>query len=83
MIWRLTLTLAQAGVTHCFVNLGSDHPSIMEAIVKGQRERPESFPRIVTCPNEMVRVVRWSHIHESSDDEYTRLRCQWRTDSQE
>lgn len=26
----------------------------MEAIVKGQKERPNAFPRIITCPNEMV-----------------------------
>lgn len=44
----------QAGVTHCFVNLGSDHPSIMEAMVKGQKERPDAFPKFITCPSEMV-----------------------------
>ena len=44
----------QAGITSCFVNLGSDHPSIIEAIVKGQQEHPDRFPRIFTCPNEMV-----------------------------
>lgn len=42
----------EAGITHCFVNLGSDHPSIIEAMVKGQREKKGSFPRIITCPNE-------------------------------
>lgn len=41
-------------MTHCFVNLGSDHPSILEAIVKGQNEKKGAFPRIITCPNEMV-----------------------------
>ncbi|KAI5781474.1 thiamine pyrophosphate enzyme, N-terminal TPP binding domain-containing protein [Geopyxis carbonaria] len=46
--------LWEAGVSHCFVNLGSDHPSILEAMVKGQRETPDSFPTIITCPNEMV-----------------------------
>ncbi|ETI26777.1 hypothetical protein G647_10222 [Cladophialophora carrionii CBS 160.54] len=44
----------EAGITHVFVNLGSDHPSIMEAITKGQREKKDDFPRIITCPNEMV-----------------------------
>ncbi|ORY18944.1 thiamine pyrophosphate enzyme, N-terminal TPP binding domain-domain-containing protein [Clohesyomyces aquaticus] len=44
----------EAGVTHCFVNLGSDHPSIIEAIVKGQNEKKGQFPKIITCPNEMV-----------------------------
>ncbi|KAM0546455.1 hypothetical protein ACHAPJ_010811 [Fusarium lateritium] len=46
--------LSEAGVKNCFVNLGSDHPSIIEAIVKGQQECPDTFPRIITCPNEMV-----------------------------
>jgi hypothetical protein len=45
--------LWEAGVTHCFVNLGSDHPSIIEAMVKGQREKKDGFPRIITCPNEV------------------------------
>lgn len=45
--------LWEAGVTHVFVNLGSDHPSIIEAMVKGQREKKGSFPRIITCPNEV------------------------------
>ncbi|KAL6864647.1 thiamine pyrophosphate-requiring enzyme [Trichoderma novae-zelandiae] len=43
-----------AGVTHCFVNLGSDHPGMIEAMVKGQREAKAGFPRIITCPSEMV-----------------------------
>ncbi|KAF8461677.1 thiamine diphosphate-binding protein [Kalaharituber pfeilii] len=46
--------LGEAGITHCFVNLGSDHPSILEALVKGQREKTPNFPKIITCPNEMV-----------------------------
>ncbi|KAK5135691.1 hypothetical protein LTR08_004992 [Meristemomyces frigidus] len=57
--------LWEAGVTHCFVNLGSDHPSIMEAIVKGQNEKKGEFPRIITCPNEMVAL--------SMADGYARL----------
>ncbi|KAF2870481.1 acetolactate synthase-like protein catalytic subunit [Massariosphaeria phaeospora] len=55
----------EAGVTHCFVNLGSDHPSILEAIVKGQNEKKGQFPRIITCPNEMVAM--------SMADGYARL----------
>lgn len=39
---------------YCFVNLGSDHPAIMEAMVKGQQERPDRFPKFITCPSEMV-----------------------------
>lgn len=50
----------EAGVTHVFVNLGSDHPSIIEAMVKGQREKKDSFPRIITCPNEVQSLS--SHI---------------------
>ncbi|KIW77287.1 hypothetical protein Z517_09733 [Fonsecaea pedrosoi CBS 271.37] len=46
--------ISEAGITHVFVNLGSDHPSIMEAITKGQREKGVNFPRVITCPNEMV-----------------------------
>lgn len=45
--------LWEAGVTHCFVNLGSDHPSIIEAMVKGAREKKGNFPRMITCPNEV------------------------------
>lgn len=44
----------EAGITHVFVNLGSDHPSIIEAMVKGANEKKGKFPRIITCPNEMV-----------------------------
>ncbi|KAI1360515.1 thiamine pyrophosphate enzyme [Xylaria arbuscula] len=57
--------LWDAGVSHCFVNLGSDHPSIIEAMVKGQREKKGNFPRIITCPNEMVAM--------SMADGYARL----------
>lgn len=38
----------------CFVILGSDHPSFMEAMVKGQRERPNRFTIFITCPTEMM-----------------------------
>lgn len=58
-------SLWDAGITHCFVNLGSDHPSILEAMVKGQRDAKGKFPRIITCPNEMVAM--------SMADGYARL----------
>jgi hypothetical protein len=45
--------LWDAGVSCCFVNLGSDHPSIIEAITKGLRERQGKFMRIITCPTEV------------------------------
>lgn len=51
-----SLTMFQAGITACFVNLGSDHPSLIEAIVKGKRERPNAWPRIITCPSEMTAI---------------------------
>ena len=47
------------------MNLGSDHPSIMEAMVKGQREKPGSFLKFITCPSEMVAL--------SMADGYARL----------
>lgn len=48
-------SLGEAGISHVFVNLGSDHPSIIEAMVKGQREKSANFPRIITCPNEVCK----------------------------
>lgn len=36
-----------------FVNLGSDHPAIMEAIVYGKKFRKGRFPEIITCPHEV------------------------------
>jgi len=47
------------------VNFGSDHPSIIEAMVKGQNEKKGQFPKIITCPNEMVAL--------SMADGYARL----------
>jgi hypothetical protein len=38
--------------------LGSDHPSIIEAMVKGQREAKGKFPTIITCPNEVCRPCK-------------------------
>jgi TPP-dependent 2-oxoacid decarboxylase len=49
-------TLSRAGITHAFVNWGSDHPALLEEL---ERQRVESgtvetTPIVVTCPNEMV-----------------------------
>ncbi len=49
-------TLAEAGVTHTFVNWGNDHPAFLEEL---ERQRSGSADgstqvQIVTCPNEMV-----------------------------
>ncbi|KAF1851626.1 thiamine pyrophosphate enzyme [Cucurbitaria berberidis CBS 394.84] len=48
--------LWEAGITACFVTVGSDHPSIIEAIIKGKRERPETWPRFITCPSEITAI---------------------------
>ena len=44
--------IADAGVSHCFVNLGSDHASIIEAMVRMRSDA--KFPRIITCPSEVA-----------------------------
>ncbi|KAB5546889.1 thiamine pyrophosphate enzyme, N-terminal TPP binding domain-containing protein [Coniochaeta sp. 2T2.1] len=46
----------KAGITTCFVNVGSDHPAILEAMVKGKRERPDAWPRFITCPSEITAI---------------------------
>jgi hypothetical protein len=47
--------LSSAGITHAFVNWGSDHPGLLEDL---ERQRTENHnttnPAIITCPNEMV-----------------------------
>ncbi len=59
--------LWEAGITHCFVNLGSDHPSIIEAMVKGNREAKDRFPRIITCPNEVnPTLAKWFLLTEAN-----------------
>jgi acetolactate synthase-1/2/3 large subunit len=45
--------LVEANVSHLFVNLGSDHPALVEAIAEARANR-RKIPEIVTCPNEMV-----------------------------
>ncbi|CAK7204957.1 hypothetical protein SEUCBS139899_007719 [Sporothrix eucalyptigena] len=50
--------LEDAGVSHLFVNLGSDHPAILEAISKrktdAKRAGYKNKLRFVTAPNEFV-----------------------------
>ena len=46
--------IVAAGVSHCFVNLGSDHPGLIEVMVV-QKSNPK-FPRIITCPSEVSPV---------------------------
>ncbi|KAF2110651.1 thiamine pyrophosphate enzyme [Lophiotrema nucula] len=48
--------LWEAGVTVCFVNVGSDHPSVIEAILRGKKERPNEWPRFITCPSEITAI---------------------------
>jgi acetolactate synthase-1/2/3 large subunit len=45
--------LCEAGVSHIFANLGSDHPPIIESLAEGAANG-RTFPRLITCPNEMV-----------------------------
>ncbi|RAO67730.1 uncharacterized protein BHQ10_003742 [Talaromyces amestolkiae] len=45
--------LASAGVSHLFVNLGSDHPAIVEAVSKWQLDNRQGL-RFLTAPNEFV-----------------------------
>lgn len=45
--------LVDADVTHLFVNLGSDHPALLEAMSKMKREGKEKL-KIITAPNEFV-----------------------------
>ncbi len=48
--------LVEQGITHAFVNLGSDHPGLVEAIAEA-RANGRAVPTIVTCPNEMVALT--------------------------
>ncbi|KAF8073386.1 thiamine pyrophosphate enzyme, N-terminal TPP binding domain-containing protein [Lyophyllum atratum] len=48
-------SLADAGITHAFVNWGSDHPALLEDLEQQRIEaNGRTKPEIVTCPNEMV-----------------------------
>ncbi|KAH9915077.1 thiamine diphosphate-binding protein [Fomitopsis serialis] len=51
VFWK---TLADAGVTHAFVNWGSDHSALLEDLERQRVEEGKSLLEIVTCPNEMV-----------------------------
>src|SRR5215469_10441511 len=45
--------LVDAGVSYLFVNLGSDHPAMVEAMAEAAATG-KPIPKIITCPNEMV-----------------------------
>lgn len=51
------LTLARAGITHAFVNWGSDHPALVEDIARQVASPEGTVLKIVTCPNEMVALT--------------------------
>ncbi|KAK5168696.1 uncharacterized protein LTR77_006005 [Saxophila tyrrhenica] len=46
--------LEAAGVTELYVNLGSDHPAIIEAMSKRQADGKNGGLRFITAPNEFV-----------------------------
>jgi acetolactate synthase-1/2/3 large subunit len=48
--------ITEAGVSCVFVNLGSDHPALVEAIAAA-RACGAPLPRIITCPFEMVGLM--------------------------
>ena len=48
--------LVDAGVSYLFVNLGSDHPGIVEALAQA-RATGRPTPKVITCPNEMVALT--------------------------
>ena len=47
-------TLADAGVTHAFVNWGNDHPAFLEELERERVEDGKTVVEIITCPHEMV-----------------------------
>jgi thiamine pyrophosphate-dependent acetolactate synthase large subunit-like protein len=47
-------SLTEAGITHAFVNWGSDHPALLEELERLRTEEEDGMLQIVTCPNEMV-----------------------------
>ncbi|EJD04839.1 Thiamin diphosphate-binding protein [Fomitiporia mediterranea MF3/22] len=47
-------TLSQCGITHAFVNWGSDHPALLEELERQRIASGKTDLQIITCPNEMV-----------------------------
>src|SRR5438132_9268481 len=45
--------LVDAGVSYLFVNLGSDHPAMVESLAEAAATG-KPVPKVITCPNEMV-----------------------------
>ncbi len=46
--------LADAGITHAFVNWGNDHPAFLEDLERERVEHGKTPVEIITCPHEMV-----------------------------
>ncbi|MGE5288800.1 MAG: thiamine pyrophosphate-requiring protein, partial [Micromonosporaceae bacterium] len=47
--------LADAGVRYLFANLGSDHPSLIEAMARADAEGTSGrLPELIVCPHEVV-----------------------------
>ena len=46
--------LADAGITHAFVNWGNDHPAFLEDLERERVENGKTPVEIITCPHEMV-----------------------------
>ena len=51
-----TYKQTQCGITHAFVNWGSDHPALLEELERQRIASSEGKTdlEIITCPNEMV-----------------------------
>lgn len=47
--------LTEAGVSHIFANLGSDHPAIIESWAQAKLEN-RTIPNIIICPHEFVAI---------------------------
>ncbi|MGE7604043.1 thiamine pyrophosphate-requiring protein [Peribacillus sp. NPDC097675] len=45
--------LQEVGISYLFCNLGSDHPSLIEALAKAKEEGKE-LPKAIICPHESV-----------------------------
>ncbi len=55
--------LAEAGVTHIYANLGSDHPGLIEALAQARAEGKDGeLPTVIVCPHEIV-ALSAAHAH--------------------
>jgi len=48
--------LQEVGISYLFCNLGSDHPSMIEALAKAKEEGKE-LPKAIICPHESVALA--------------------------